>query len=782
MNRSLRTPACLLAAVASGSLVGCGASREEAEDPNPSGGGSGTQEEADPYAEARVPPGDFLSLYAQTGRFRYGHPRAFRFLPDGSALLYLRSEARSPLTRLFALDLESGQERVLLSAADLLQEADEEVSDAEQARLERLRLTATGIARYELSRDGARLLVPLSGRLFLVDRARIGEADAIRELGAAVAEPGSEATSPPIVDARFSPDGAHVAFVRDGDLYAVDLDSGRQTRLTTRADDETEYGLAEFVAQEEMRRFEGFWWAPNGERLVVQRTRVEGMERMHILDPAHPERPPRSTPYPRAGGDNAEVQLALVPRDGGELRFIDWDREAFPYVAKVLWPTAGPLTLLVQDRLQEKELLLAVDPESGETREFLQEERDTWIDLDPSVPRWLSDGQQFLWASDRTGSWRLELRNAEGSLVRILTPDRFGYRELLGVDEGAEVAWVLASAEPTTSHVFRVPLSGEGEPERVTPEGPAVHTAVVDTTAGLWIHHAHPLEGERTRSVRRLGGEELVAVPDVAEPIPLEISVSLDTVGAREWRVAVVRPSDFEEGKEYPVILHVYGGPTHRMVSADRHRYALDQWMADHHVIVVRVDGRGTPGRGSDWQRAVEGDLAGPVLEDQVIALQQVGDRYPELDMERVGVWGWSYGGYMAAMAVLRRPDVFRAAVAGAPVTDWRDYDTHYTERYLGLPGGAGQGEDAYTRSSALAAARAEADAADHRPLLSIHGTADDNVYLSHSLKLQEALLRAGRPAELLTLAGQTHMVPDPELSERMHERVMAFFEAHLRR
>ena len=191
------------------------------------------------------------------------------------------------------------------------------------------------------------------------------------------------------------------------------------------------------------------------------------------------------------------------------------------------------------------------------------------------------------------------------------------------------------------------------------------------------------------------------------------------------------------------------------------------------------IDGRGTPGRGREWERAIDGDFMSAPLEDQIEALQQLGDRHPEMDMERVGVWGWSFGGYFSAMAALRRPDIFRAAVAGAPVSEWRDYDTHYTERYIGLPESEGE-EGAYHVSSVLTYA-VEAEPEDLRPMLIIHGTADDNVYFSHSLKLQNAMFRAGRPSELLALSGLTHMVPEPNVMRRMQERIMRFFERHLR-
>ena len=226
--------------------------------------------------------------------------------------------------------------------------------------------------------------------------------------------------------------------------------------------------------------------------------------------------------------------------------------------------------------------------------------------------------------------------------------------------------------------------------------------------------------------------------------------------------------------RKYPVIVHVYGGPTGQMVRKSSRRYLLDQWIADHGYIVVCVDGRGTPSRGRDWQRAVKHDLIGIPLDDQVAALEGLGRKWDALDLSRVGIYGWSFGGYFSAMAVMRRPDVFAAGVAGAPVVDWLDYDTHYTERYMGLPE---ENPSGYEAANVLTYARDLS-----RPLLIIHGTVDDNVYFMHSLKLADALFRAGKHYEFLPLAGFTHMVPDPLVTERLYARIMRFFEENVKK
>jgi dipeptidyl-peptidase-4 len=291
-----------------------------------------------------------------------------------------------------------------------------------------------------------------------------------------------------------------------------------------------------------------------------------------------------------------------------------------------------------------------------------------------------------------------------------------------------------------------------------------------DTVLVRWTS----FDGAGPEVAYRTDGTRLAELPSVAEKPPLAVAAEIRKVGAgRGLWTLLVRPRAFEKGRKLPVIVHAYGGPGLQMVHVSPR--LLDQWIADQGYLVVSVDGRGTPGRNRDWERSIQGDLAGPVLDDQVAGLRALAAEVPEMDLSRVGIWGSSFGGYVAALAVMRRPDVFRAAVALAPVADWRDYDTAYSERYLGLPQEAPR---AYQRSSLLAeAARLE------RPLLLVHGTADDNVYFFHSLKLADALIHAGRHCELLPVPGRTHQLlggPDPALTERILERVMRHFRDNL--
>jgi dipeptidyl-peptidase-4 len=274
-------------------------------------------------------------------------------------------------------------------------------------------------------------------------------------------------------------------------------------------------------------------------------------------------------------------------------------------------------------------------------------------------------------------------------------------------------------------------------------------------------------------TVHQADGTLLGELPSVAEPAPVVPRTELLKIGEGEgFYASLVRPQHFERRKRYPVLVHVYGGPHGKMVTASLSAHLLRQWLADQGFIVVALDGRGTPGRGRAWERAIYGRFGSVPLEDQVAGLRALGQRYRELDLRRVGIYGWSFGGYLAALAVLRRPDVFHAAVAGAPVVDWLDYDTHYTERYLGMPD---TNPAAYAEGSLLTYAPDL-----RRPLLLVHGTADDNVYFRHTLRLADALFRAGKEFELLPLSGSTHLTPDPVVMERLYTRIATFFQRHL--
>ncbi|MGQ0830403.1 MAG: prolyl oligopeptidase family serine peptidase [Microthrixaceae bacterium] len=670
---------------------------------------------------------------ARTQRLTLGAPRDASVAADGTLVAFLRSSGpEDPVTALWALDLPGGDERCVADPRALLAPEDHaDLPDAERARRERARESAAGITGYATD-DGHRVAVAaLAGRL-MVAELRAGIARLVEVPG-------------PVVDPRPDPTGARVAWVLDGSLWVADLSdpaSARALADRTGEGDDVRYGVAEFIAAEELDRYRGYWWAPDGERLLVTRVDDSPVERWWIADPASPDQPPSEVAYPAAGTPNADVSAWLVDLDGARTE-VQWDREELPYLAHAIWDDHGPMiTVLTRD--QRRLVVLAVDAE-GHTTPLWTDTDDAWVERATGTPGRLDDGRVVITA-DRDGSRRLVIDGAPVTAadLQVRTVPHIAGDTVLFTANPIDDATVL--------HVWRWT---RGDVEAVTRDE-GVHTAVAGGDVVVLRSATLDAHGARTEV---LGGPALVNL--AAAPL-VEPNVSIRRVGARGLATALLFPSEPSPEGPLPVLLDPYGGPHAQRVLRTRSAYLTSQWFADQGFAVVVVDGRGTPGRGSSWERAVHLDLAGPVLEDQLDALEALAASEPRLDCTRVAIRGWSFGGYLAALAVLRRPDVVHAAIAGAPVTDWRLYDTAYTERYLGLPHGPA-GAAAYERSSVLGDAhRLE------RPLLLVHGLADDNVVSAHTLRLSAALLAHGRPHQVLPLTGVTHMASQEDVAENL--------------
>ena len=693
----------------------------------------------------------FPRRHSRTQGFTLGRPRGFQVGADGARVGFLRSEGGDDsVNRLWVLDVASGDERLVADPARLLDGDAGDLPPEERARRERARERAGGIVAFAGDLDLTVASFALAGRLFVADLAGAGGA---REL------PGAGG----VLDPRVDPTAARVAWVAGRALQVAELaGSGQGRRLVGEDDPEVTWGLAEFLAAEEMGRGRGFWWAPDGRRLAVARADTTPVPRFHLTDPANPAIEPVSLPYPAAGTANADVSLHVLDLDGRRVE-VAWDRAAFPYLAAVGWDSGGPLTLLVQSRDQTGIRVLAADPGTGATTELAAQHDPAWVELVPGVPAWL-DGRLVLTADDPACDTRR--LTVDG---RPVTPPGLQVTQVVAVAGGAVL--VAGGEEPTEVHLWRVEPGAA--PERLTAR-PGQHAA---TAAGpVMVVTRADLEHDNTATTVHAPGRPPRPVASTAQSPGLVPRPQLLRAGPRELRCALLlpdSPGDHPGGcpqdppDRLPVLLDPYGGPHHRQVLAARDRFLVSQWFADQGFAVLVTDGRGTPGRGPAWERAVWRDLAGPVLDDQVEALHAVAAGHPKLDLSRVAIRGWSFGGYLAALAVLRRPDVFAAAVAGAPVTDWRLYDTHYTERYLGHPAAD---PDAYRRSSLLAdAAKLE------RPLLLVHGLADDNVVAAHTLRLSGLLLTAGRPHNVLPLSGVTHLAAQEAVAENLLHLQAAF-------
>ncbi|HEY4238754.1 MAG TPA: prolyl oligopeptidase family serine peptidase [Kofleriaceae bacterium] len=685
-----------------------------------------------------------LADAAATLNWRLGLPAVAAITPDG-AVLFRRTPARDFASDLFELRPD-GSVRTLATAADLLGSGEEHLSNAERARRERTRTATRGIVSVDLSEDGKLVLVPLGARFFLVDRAS-GAKTSI--------DPGGAADDP-----HLSPDGTHVAFIRDGNLWVIGTTGA--ARQLTKHPDGFEYGVADFAAQEELARTRGFWWSPDGKRIAFQRSDVRPVETSYVADARHPERVPVPFKYPRTGTPNAVIDLGTIAITGGEPTWLPWGR-AIEYVADVQWRKNAPLTAVVLNRDQTDVAVIAFD--GAKPKVLVEEHDDAWINTGMG-PAWTEDGAHFLWGTEAPGAWVLQLRDASGKLEKQLTQPEFGLRGIAGVQGGA--ALVEASTNPLRSDVWRVPFDGSA-PVRIS-DGSGVSGAIAKH--GVVVMTTLAAAGGRRMTVAGKDGA-VHDLPSVAERPSLVATTKIEpvTLEGRTHYVAITRPRAFVAGQKYPVLLKVYGGPHSQTVEDALDNYVMDQWYADAGFIVVRSDNRGTPNRGRAWERVTLKDLITIPMADQIAALRAAGAAHPELDLDRVGVFGWSFGGYFSAMAVLTHPEIFKAAVAGAPVTDWQLYDTAYTERYMKQPKDNAEG---YHATSAMTYA-----ANLSRPLLVIHGITDDNVHFAHSLALIEALYVAGKRAEFITLSA-THMVPDPKLNLAREQVQIDFFREHL--
>jgi len=715
---------------------------------------------------------------ARTIGFSLGAPRSFRLSPDGDTVVFLRSRGGTdPVTCLWALDVKAGEERLVADPAELGRAgaADDPI---EKARRERVRERAGGIVGFATDSACSVAAFALGGACYLADLRPAG--NGVRELS----------TRTPAADPRPDPTGKLVAYVSDGALRVHDIATGEDVAVADPGGAEgISFGLAEFIAAEEMDRSRGYWWAPDGTALLTARVDETPVQLWHIADPANPATPARAVRYPAAGTPNAIVSVFVGTLDG-TLTEVRWDSQAFPYLVTASWDgaTSGPENIeggergstgqpliVVLSRDQREMRILAVDPGSGETTLVRSDTDAAWVDIVRGVPATTASGK-IVWTADAGGAKRLVVGTAAehaAGTAELVTPASLNVREVLGVD-GDAIMFSGSADDPAAISVW---MAEPGRVELVSPADGA-HSGQPAGGAVLLVSRSLETTGIAARVLRAGpdgGPTEVASIGSLAETpnLPAPKPDLIWSPGPTRIRTAILLPSWHEHGSgKLPVLCDPYGGPHGQRVIAARDAYLTSQWFADQGFAVVIADGRGTPGRGPDWDRTVAGDLASVVLDDQVAALESAAEHCADLDLGRVAIRGWSFGGYVSALAVLRRPDVFHAAVAGAPPTDWRLYDTCYTERYLGHPDTNPQ---AYEQSSLLAEAPNLT-----RPLMLIHGMADDNVVVAHSLRLSSALLAAGRPHTVLPLSGVTHMASQEEVAENLLLLQVEFLRASL--
>lgn len=691
----------------------------------------------------------FPRQYARTQRLTLGEPRTFSVSVDGSKVVFVRTASGDDhVNLLWMYDVASNVEKLLLDPR-LLNSDITALTDAEKKRRERAREGAGGIVTYSTDANIETIATVIGGALAIIN--------------VATARTSFPDVASGIFDARLSPDGSHVAYVRDNTLCVCSLNTertnGTETVLAHEENNHISWGSAEFIAAEEMGRHRGFWWSPDSAWLATTRVDVSAVQTWHIADPAQPQFDAVEHRYPAAGTNNAAISLHLLNVTGTSRIDVNLPGE-WEYLNSVSWTSAG-LIAQTQTRDQREVSIYRVDPTTGDCNLLLNDVDHAWIELVPGLPA-LTTGNELVTCQDRDGVRRLYV---DGSLV---TPTDLQVRSIVSIAD--DIVFVANEIDtPWIHQVLQCSPATQSITHLTDSNFDGVASAV--HAAGTTVLRTSSLTHSRARF--HVNGS---AIQSFAEEPLVSPNVTIHTVGRRQIPVAIVMPSSsstFVSSEEpLPVLFDPYGGPHAQRVVASNGAYLSSQWFADQGFCVVIADNRGTPGKGSVYERAVLHDLATPVLDDQVEVLQALSLLQPRADVRRVAIRGWSFGGYLAALAVLRRPDKFHTAVAGAPVTDWRLYDTHYTERYLRHP----EIDDAPYNTTSLITSAHQLE----RPLLLIHGLADDNVVAAHTLQLSSALLAAGKEHEVLPLSGVTHMTPQEEVAENLLMHQLRFIQRTL--
>lgn len=695
-------------------------------------------------------------------------PRALEYSPDGRRVTFLRGrEEDYNRYDLWEYNIADGQSRVLVNS-DSLHRGNEILSDEEKARRERQRIYGSGIMEYSWSEDGQSLLFPLAGDVYYYDldkksARRLTETEAFE------------------TDVRVSPKGRYVSFIRDQDIYIVDLENSKERALTSDGQGPIKNGMAEFVAQEEMDRMTGYWWSPDDRHIAFlqfDESPVDEVTRSEIYADRIDMIRQR---YPAAGRANVNIRLGVMEVDSGKTRWVNLGEEQDIYIPRVDWASDDVLTFQWQSRNQQKLELRAFDLNSGNTRNLLSESSDTWINLSNDL-YFLKDGDQFIWSSERDGYKHLYLYALNGKLLKQLTTGDWVVDELEAVDEKNGIVYLSGRKDSDIErHLYRVALQGEGHVQRISKRA-GMHGIEFAGDGSGYIDKFTSITTPPQVSLHSSDGKRITWLEEnaVAEGHPLYpymeqwITPEFGTVKApqgHKLNYRLYKPANFDAKKRYPVMVFVYGGP-HAQVVTNSWDKLINQYMAQQGYIVFSLDNRGSANRGTAFENPIFKNMGGPEVEDQVTGVKFLRS-LPYVDSENIGIYGHSYGGYMALMSMFKAGDYFKAGVSGAPVTDWMLYDTHYTERYMGNPN---TDTDAYRTSSVFPYTDGLKGA-----LLIYHGMADDNVLFTNTTRLIKQLQDSGQRFELMTYPGKKHSLRGKKTRIHQYGMIKDFFDRHLR-
>ncbi len=701
--------------------------------------------------------------------------------PDGARVTYLKGKAEDKdRLDLWEYNIHDGQARVLVDSKALAPKQ-EKLSDEELSRRERQRTAAlSGILEYTFAPAGDAVLFPLSGKLFYYQLATPKHKPVVQLID----------THGFLTDATVSPAGGYIAYVRDQNLYGYDIAAKHERALTTDGGGPIKNGMAEFVAQEEMDRSTGYWWAPDGKHIAfarVDETPIQVTERFEI---AADNVATFAQRYPITGGPNAQIKLGIIDVANGGITWVDLGVDQDIYLARVNWlPDGKSLAIQRESRNQRRLDLLFADIDTGKTRTILTETSNTWIDLNDELS-FLKNSREFIWASNRDGYTHLYLYDYDGHLIRQLTAgkwvvDDFRKHAVMGVDEKSRTVYFTATEKgPTERHLYRTSLD-TADPlkvQRIT-QNEGVHGIAMSPDARFYIDtftssaqppqsSLHSADGALKAWLleNRLDAQHPDAAYLADNSVP-EVG-TLTAADGQTLYYQLFKPLHFDPSKRYPAIVDVYGGPGVQRVLNSWHGSSFTQILTRSGYVVFALDNRGSAFRGTAFQSPIHRRLGDVEVTDQVQGARWLMAQ-SFVDPARIGVWGWSYGGYMTLNLMFKAPDVFRAGVAGAPVTDFALYDTHYTERYLDRPQ---DNPDGYAASSVLPYAK------DLKgKLLVMHGMADDNVLFLNSTKLFRKLQDLSKPFDVMVYPGAKHGLMRQNDGRHGYKMVLRFFDENLK-
>jgi dipeptidyl-peptidase 4 len=693
-------------------------------------------------------------------------PGAIQFSVDSGTVFYLKSEDNSLSRVLWKATVGREPRPEVIARAPGGGDTDATVSKEEALRRERQRLRDTGIAQVARAENADLFVAPIGGDLYALEPGK-----PLRRI---------TKTASPELDPHPSPDGSRVAFARDGELFVLDLAGGREIALTRGAADGLTHGQAEFMAQEELGRFSGYWWSPDGSKIAYQQTDERDVPQFAITHQDGAEYSVETHRYPFAGKKNAVVRLGVVAASGGATNWLKLSEPGEEvYLARIDWESPDSLLVQVLSRDQKMLQLSRFEPSTGTKTILVEERSDTFVNLHNDL-RIIPKTGELLWSSERTGFRHLELRDRDGKLLRTLTSGDWPVDAVLGVDAKRREIWFAAGREsPLESHAYRVSLDG-GPVRRVTTE-PGTHRVVVAPDGDHFVDTFSDLATPPATTIRDRDGAILALLDDASDD-PRVAAFALRAPQLTEFKTrdgavlhgAYYPPANTKPGEKRPLVVMVYGGPHVQTVTASWAMTAdlTAQFLASRGFAVWKLDNRGSSRRGHAFEAAIYRKMGELEVRDQVEGIKFLAASHAEVDPSRVGITGGSYGGYMTLRALMLAPESFRAGVAIAPVTDWDGYDTGYTERYMETPA---KNPEGYAASSVLS----RVDGMRGR-LLVIHGMLDENVHFRHSARLATALIAAGKPFELLPIPNERHSSRKvPERTYIAH-RLAEFFATSL--